>query len=422
MREAAQTRTAVHYMKPFLANCDFDSQEHRNLNERFVSLKNEARQEALTEFTAKVNSSIYQTEAHPCPCGAVDDQVLSRIDRYGIPLTTVMCRSCGLARSDPYYTDETLADFYQNEYRQIYGGKVRSKDWFFEKQRKSGLVIHGFLQAYLPNQGVVYEIGAGAGGILKAFSEQGYTVRGCDLGGEYIEYGASRGIDLYAGDWQVLAGFPKADVVILNHVLEHLKNPVDFLRNVRSLLKPEGILFIGVPGFIYYPVRYRLQLLYYLQNAHACHFCLQTLTETAGRAGFSLLEGNEKIVAIYKQSEVIESPGSRSTSKFLLEMVSRSQALAEKIKVLRKASVSLVRTKAALKVARSEHEILRSQNAEKKVQLKSHQIKLKRKRAAVARKNKEINRMKRTIGWRLSLVENKIYDGVAKLWSAWVKK
>lgn len=433
-------------MKPFLTNLDHDSKEYQLLNERFVSLANETRSAALGEFLGKLEDGSYRTEPHPCSCGAHDDLLLARIDRYGIPLNSVMCRSCGLVRSDPYYTDETLAAFYQNEYRRIYNGESQSTEQFFEKQCEAGREILRFLSPRLSVGALVYEIGAGAGGILQPFLEAGHTVRGCDLGQEFLKYGIARGIDLHEGDYHVLDSFPKADVLILNHLLEHMKDPAGFLRSVQTLLKPDGIVFIGVPGLVCYPVQYRLKFLFYLQNAHACHYCLQTLSQTAGRAGLVLVEGNEKIVSVFRRGEADARP-SAFTPEFLLELIGKTQTIADRTKAsegergelkntLKETTVSLRRVRIALKKSRAtigslqadlsaKEKLIESHQEELariKRMIESHQTKINQQRAAIARKDKELARIKRTIGWRISWVENKIYDGVTSLVSFLFKK
>ena len=62
----------------------------------------------------------------PCNlCGAREAEDLARLDRHGKPLRTVICRKCGLVWSDPVPTEETLRQFYAEEYRLQYKGISR---------------------------------------------------------------------------------------------------------------------------------------------------------------------------------------------------------------------------------------------------------------------------------------------------------
>ena len=51
------------------------------------------------------------------------------------------------------------------------------------------------------------------------------------------------------------------DVIFFNHVLEHIPDDVAALREVRRILKPGGLLVLGVPneGAAFWQLAYRLQ-------------------------------------------------------------------------------------------------------------------------------------------------------------------
>jgi SAM-dependent methyltransferase len=51
------------------------------------------------------------------------------------------------------------------------------------------------------------------------------------------------------------------DVIFLNHVLEHIPDDVGALREVRRILKPGGLLILGIPneGAAFWQLAYRLQ-------------------------------------------------------------------------------------------------------------------------------------------------------------------
>ena len=45
-----------------------------------------------------------------CICGANNDQMLSKSDRFGFDYHTVICKNCGLIRGKEYFTDEDVSD------------------------------------------------------------------------------------------------------------------------------------------------------------------------------------------------------------------------------------------------------------------------------------------------------------------------
>lgn len=55
----------------------------------------------------------------------------------------------------------------------------------------------------------------------------------------------------------------KFDFIIMNHVIEHIKSPVKFFKNIINLLSSKGIIFLGTPDFysamaIRYREKYRM--------------------------------------------------------------------------------------------------------------------------------------------------------------------
>ncbi len=254
--------------------------------------------------TNKIISGEYEFEKLHCTCGNENDILLSEIDRYGFEINTLMCKNCGLIRTDPYFTDTTLSKFYDNEYRPLYVGMDTYSYDFFLDQINLGRDIYRFVDEFMGKKiATVYEIGCGAGGILKYFQERKCEVYGSDLGNEYLKYGKKQGLKLVHGSAEELKKFGKADLVILNHVIEHFKNPVEYLKKIRALIKPGGMLYVGAPGIKIIPELYKYDLLFYLQNAHAYHYTLNTLSFVLGQAGYRLQKGNERIQSVFTLSE-----------------------------------------------------------------------------------------------------------------------
>jgi hypothetical protein len=84
-----------------------------------VEYINRVRRKILNGFTLKANN---------CPCGEGNrdkDIVISEIDRYGLPLQTVLCVKCGTLRIDTYLDDKSLSEFYTDYYQQMYEGQLR---------------------------------------------------------------------------------------------------------------------------------------------------------------------------------------------------------------------------------------------------------------------------------------------------------
>jgi 2-polyprenyl-3-methyl-5-hydroxy-6-metoxy-1,4-benzoquinol methylase len=256
----------------------------------------------IAEFREKVSRGVYKMESNPCLCGASNDVIISEKDRYGIDLTTVLCKNCGLLRSDPYYTDDTLNKFYNNEFPRLYRFS-KTKESLFQDEIIRGKLIKEYIEKKtcinVKNKKVC-EVGCGAAGALKVFKDSGADVLGCDYGRKYLSIAKQHEIMVLEGGIEVLEGKDKADIIILNHVLEHMKNPKEDLKKLSKLVREGGIVYISVPGLNTHHKTYG-SIRNYIQNAHVWHFTLNTLTALMASLGFTKLCGDEKIRAIYQK-------------------------------------------------------------------------------------------------------------------------
>jgi SAM-dependent methyltransferase len=97
--------------------------------------------------------------------------------------------------------------------------------------------------------GVLLDVGCGVGSALWRLRAAGWTVHGVETDDEAAAVGRAQGLDIRTGDL-VAAGFPAAhfDLVRLSHVLEHVPAPLEVLREVRRILKPDGRLWMALPN------------------------------------------------------------------------------------------------------------------------------------------------------------------------------
>ncbi len=261
--------------------------------------------DSIQDFNNKIASNIYQTENNFCLCDQSDNDVLvAERDRYCIPVKTYLCMSCGLLRTNPRMTIHSLNTFYEEDYRKIYVGQEQASEDFFVSQITHGESILEYITSVIklkPNS-KVFEVGCGAGGILVPFEKIGCTVYGCDIGGEYLEKGKSKGLNLVEGEEKALSKFGKASLIILSHVLEHYSDPERSLKNLSGLLNENGYLYIELPGIYNIHKAYKDPLLFF-QNAHLFHFTLPRLSLLLSKCGFKLIQGDQTIRAIYQKSD-----------------------------------------------------------------------------------------------------------------------
>lgn len=98
-------------------------------------------------------------------------------------------------------------------------------------------------------EGRLLEVGVGHGALLNYMSRRGFSVEGCDMAEAicaHIE--RNLGHKMHRGSLQSIPGRQDFDVLVMNHVLEHVSDPIDLLRAARRLLKRNGVLHIALPN------------------------------------------------------------------------------------------------------------------------------------------------------------------------------
>ncbi len=264
---------------------------------------------ALSQFRTRLDRGEYTYEEVGCLCGGHTSLLIGERDRYGLPVATRLCRSCGMLWTSPRMTAASLGRFYADDYRPIYVGHAIAPDMFFADQVRHGHEMKAYIGQWVPDLAgaTVFDVGCGAGGTLLSFIEAGWRGYGCDLGDSYLDRGRTAGLTLLAGDIDVLRPYAPARLVILSHVPEHLADPLQNLRKIREHLEPDGYLYIELPGVLSIHRSYG-STLRFLQNAHLYHFTLHILTSLLATAGFRLVAGNEDIWALFQKDDAAASP------------------------------------------------------------------------------------------------------------------
>ena len=92
---------------------------------------------------------------------------------------------------------------------------------------------------------LIVEVGCNDGANLVPWNNAGYEVIGFDWDNTLLEFGRKKGLRLLKGDVSLLTSLKlKPKLIILSHVLEHLKDPIAELKKYAKLLKTNGYIFI----------------------------------------------------------------------------------------------------------------------------------------------------------------------------------
>lgn len=118
---------------------------------------------------------------------------------------------------------------------------LKAKKWYISRYIAEDHQLH------------IIDVGCGSGDLLTTCIENGHKVSGVDISNKALECCRRKGYFVYKADLNnrnVLSAFEQApDVIIAFDLLEHLKNPTVFLKEIKSISKTSTKLLITVPAF-----------------------------------------------------------------------------------------------------------------------------------------------------------------------------
>ena len=95
----------------------------------------------------------------------------------------------------------------------------------------------------------ILDYGCGAGTYLRQMQALGYEVTGIDFDPVAIQLLKQDGIAVYAPGDAALDELSEAfDFITINHVIEHVADPPQLLRELSSMLRPGGMLYCEAPN------------------------------------------------------------------------------------------------------------------------------------------------------------------------------
>ena len=252
---------------------------------------NEIQRQSVAAFIADKRISF--TNVERCViCKDTDFSIIAEKDQFGIPLETAICNHCGLVFSTRQLSAEGAKIFYDEYYRKIYEGvPAPTLDHGFYKRLYGGRVPK--VPQFIRQNSTVLELGCGGGWNLMPYLKRGIRHVGFDHDHNMVKFGRERyGLNLREGGLEAaqVEGI-RADFIIISHLLEHVNDPVEFLKGVLTVLAKGGLVRITVPCLdclAYFGgsgIGYTLGMA--LQNAHNYTFSENALQKVILSAGFS---------------------------------------------------------------------------------------------------------------------------------------
>lgn len=244
--------------------------------------------------------------------------------------TIVRCAGCGVVQTVPRPPEETLGRFYPPAYYPMAELGTRAYDWSIRKYQMRKLDI---VRRYR-RSGTLLDVGCGAGYFVREAENHGFIAEGIEFSPQAADFARTHcGVKVTTGDiLKTSFEHRKYDVVTLWQVLEHVAQPVETVRKIRTLLVQGGILIVSVPNFRSIQAGVFRDRWYHLEiPRHLYHFDPVSLGKILEQEGFSVLavrhrSGEHNWAGFLASVVPLESPRRSFSGRILRKAVGRPLA------------------------------------------------------------------------------------------------
>jgi 2-polyprenyl-3-methyl-5-hydroxy-6-metoxy-1,4-benzoquinol methylase len=166
------------------------------------------------------------------------------------------CDACDVRYQFPVLTPDEEARFYAAEFEGFMASRSGNKGGWHKaeehivanettRQRRMK-----YLVPHLPEGASLLEVGCSSGFMLYPLVQAGHACTGIEPSGVFSEFVKNRGLVVYDSLTSLQAFAPKArfDIILHFFVLEHIADPVAFLKAQLELLKPGGSIIFEIPN------------------------------------------------------------------------------------------------------------------------------------------------------------------------------
>ncbi|MCY3944693.1 MAG: class I SAM-dependent methyltransferase [Anaerolineaceae bacterium] len=206
------------------------------------------------------------------------------------------CQECGLVRVRSHPEQSELNALYgESYYRSRNSRHLGYTDYVADEAniRRTARRRLRQLQRHAV-KGRLLDIGCATGFFLDEAQKAGWSVTGLDPSDFAVQYARNHfGLDVLHGTLEnVNLPAQSFDLVTMWDVIEHVSDPAGCIRQVRRLLRDDGVLTLATPNVESIPARLagRAWVGYKLSGEHVTFFSKRTLSQMLDSAGFTVLQ------------------------------------------------------------------------------------------------------------------------------------
>lgn len=260
----------------------------------------------------------------PCPCCDSRNYLVYKKIRNCDTFTETfikekhisICKNCGFIFQNPRFKKGLLNKIYRKM-----EDKVIYDDDNLNIQIKNLAIAKINILKKIRRKGRILEIGCSEGYFLKLAQKSGYEVAGIDPSTALDRYRGkiARDIKIFNVFFESYKSNDRYDIIMHNFVLEHVCDPLLFLRKCRCLIKENGIMLFEVPDVTKFKnLPFAIDLFPY---QHISHFTHKILTQLLDKSGWQVnsIDGNVDFPSRNYGMSVLARPRKINNSNFPLK-------------------------------------------------------------------------------------------------------
>jgi 2-polyprenyl-3-methyl-5-hydroxy-6-metoxy-1,4-benzoquinol methylase len=201
------------------------------------------------------------------------------------------CNTCGISRVDECDSFEQK-NYESSTYREEMGQELSVDDFF---SHADPIQIH-HLDAFWPfsfRNKVVADVGCGAGSFIDHIAGLASEVIAIEPTKMYHDSLSDRGYKVFSYANEAKTKFNNGvDIIVSFQVIEHVENPIEFLKEIYSLVKKGGKLIIATPNHddILMKLLPKSFPSFFYRRAHRWYFDEESLSYCLEQSGFKNID------------------------------------------------------------------------------------------------------------------------------------
>jgi SAM-dependent methyltransferase len=237
-------------------------------------------------------------ERNRCLCGSSDVNQIFNRDRFGLTLPIMLCESCGLIYFAKVLDEASIPKFYNRHYESK-GARTDEEMWHQYK-----FILPHLLGRCAADKASILDIGAGEGS-LSVILRDNLSMINIKASLSALEISQKWHKTLSAKGFEIISSFDalekQYDLIVLSHALEHLSDPLGYLKRLIKFLSPSGLLFIACPGLFNLHDKFQYSFRYFSPFYHFQAFNGLSLSHLANLANLYPIQVDESIRGVFSR-------------------------------------------------------------------------------------------------------------------------